>query len=90
MSNTKSNKLYKTSDGASLGGVCAGISEVYNLDVSVVRILTVLITVLVSGFPLIVYLVMYLVLPDKKDVVKEVVETQKKDDYTFEEDDYIF
>lgn len=77
-------KLYKTKDGASLGGVCKGISEVYGVDVSTVRILTVLITLLVTGVPLIIYLVMYLVVPDKSEVITN------KDDYTFEDDDYIY
>lgn len=76
-------KLYKTKDGASLGGVCKGISEVYNLDVSVVRILTVLITILVTGIPLIAYLVMYIVLPNKEDI-------KQKDDYSFNDDDFIY
>ena len=80
----KDTKLYKTKEGSTFGGVCKGISEVYNVDVSVVRILTVLITLLVTGVPLIVYFVMYLVLPDKNDVIA------KTDDYTFKDDDYIY
>lgn len=87
MSNKKSNRLYKTSEGASLGGVCAGISEVYNVDVSIVRILTVLITLLVTGVPIIVYLVMYLVLPDKSEVKLNDSNSQ---DFSFDEDDYIY
>lgn len=77
-------KLYKTKDGASIGGICKGISEVYAVDVSVVRILTVLITLLVTGIPLIVYFVMYLVLPDKSEVISN------KDEYKFNDDDYIY
>lgn len=81
----KEKRLYKTKDGASLGGVCKGISEVYDVDVSIVRILTVVITIFITGFPLIIYLIMYLVLPDKSEV-----QTDPKDDYTFKDDDYIY
>jgi phage shock protein C len=81
---TNDRKLYKTKDGATFGGVCKGISEVYNVDVSIVRLLTVLITILVTGLPLIVYLVMYLVIPDKSEII------QNTDEYKFKDDDYIY
>lgn len=64
-------RLYKTKDNAVLGGVLQGFSEVYNMDVSVVRILYVVLTLFVVGSPIILYLVLYLVLPDKQEVLKE-------------------
>lgn len=74
--------LYKTSQGSVFGGVCKGMSEVYNWDVSIVRLVTLLL-LFAAGVPLIVYIVMWIVLPDKKDVVN----TNPQDDYTFESDD---
>lgn len=59
-------KLYKTKDNAMLSGVCAGISEYLNLDVSIVRLIWVLLSF--SGPGLIVYIVMALILPDKYEV----------------------
>ena len=82
---TPAKKLYKTKEGASLGGVCKGISEVYELDVSVVRILFVIITVLSTGFPLIIYFIMYLILPDKYEQKRN---SNLSDDYTINQDDY--
>jgi|LGVF01.2.fsa_nt_gb phage shock protein PspC (stress-responsive transcriptional regulator) len=82
---TPAKKLYKTKEGASLGGVCKGISEVYELDVSVVRILFVIITVLFTGFPLIIYFIFYLILPDKYAQKRN---DNLSDDYTINQDDY--
>ena len=78
--------LYKTDKGSVLGGVCKGISEVYNWDVSMVRLITLLL-VFVAGVPLIIYLVMWIVLPAKKDVVTY---EDPKDDYTVDNDDYYY
>lgn len=78
-----SKKLYKTTEGASIGGVCKGFSEVYNLDVSIVRILLVVLTLFTSGIFLVIYFVMYIVLPDKSEVLKD-----PSSDYTIDEDDY--
>ena len=84
---TKSKKLYKSKDGATLGGVCKGISEVYDLDVSIVRILAVVITLFTASSLLVVYFILYLVLPDKTEVLRK--ESQKfSDDYTINQDDY--
>ena len=75
--------LYKTDDGSVLGGVCKGISEVYRWDVNMVRLVTLLL-LFAAGVPLIVYLIMWIVLPDKKDVVTY---TDPKDDYTVDNND---
>lgn len=75
-------KLYKTKDGAQLGGVLKGFSEVYNMDVSTVRILYVVLTLFVVGSPIILYLILYLVLPDKQEILKE------NDPYNIEQDFY--
>ena len=81
-----SKTLYKTEEGSILGGVCMGISEVYGFDVNIVRLVTLLL-LFAAGVPLIVYVIMWIVLPDKKDVVKKV---DPKDDYTIENDDYYY
>ncbi len=85
-SNMSENKtLYKNDQGSVLGGVCKGISEVYNLDVSIVRLVTLLL-LFVAGVPLIVYIVMWIVLPNKKDI--EVTYENPQDDYSINNDDY--
>ena len=78
--------LYKTDQGSVLGGVCKGISEVYSWDVNMVRLVTLLL-LFAAGVPLIVYLIMWIVLPNKKDVVTY---DDPKDDYTIKNDDYYY
>lgn len=89
----ENKKLYKTKDGAAIGGVCKGMSELYNWDVSVVRLIT-FVLVFFTGVPFILYFVLWIVLPDKKDVVvfKDSKEdyTIHEDEYTINDDDYIY
>jgi len=48
-----------------IAGVCAGIAEYFGLDVSLVRILYVLLSIFSAGFPgLLVYIIFWFVLPD--------------------------
>ena len=82
---SENKTLYKNDQGSVLGGVCKGISEVYNLDVSIVRLVTLLL-LFVAGVPLIVYIVMWIVLPNKKDI--EVTYENPQDDYSINNDDY--
>lgn len=81
-------RLYKTSEGNVLGGVCKGISEVYGWDVSMVRLVYILLTFFVVGSPIIIYIIMYLILPDKQDVIKSVNKNALSDDYTIDENEY--
>lgn len=57
-------KLYKTSYNKMIGGVCNGLSEYFNIDVSLIRLGFVLFA-LMSGSGLIVYLVLWAILPTK-------------------------
>lgn len=75
-------KLYKTKDGAMLGGVLKGFSEVYHMDVSTVRIIYVLLTFFIIGSPIIIYIILLLILPDKQEVL------QQDDPYNIEQDFY--
>jgi phage shock protein PspC (stress-responsive transcriptional regulator) len=56
-------RLYQIREGAMLSGVCTGIAAYLNIDVTIVRILFVLFTLLTSGIWILVYIVMMLVIP---------------------------
>ncbi len=86
---TKPTKLYKTDENAVISGVCAGLAEYNNWDVSLVRIISVIIVLLGSGVPVIAYIVMMLVLPNKRDLVEDEYEL-KEDDYTINKEDYYY
>jgi phage shock protein PspC (stress-responsive transcriptional regulator) len=56
-------RFYRLPEGSQLGGVCAGVAAYFNLDVTIVRILAVLLFFLTQGFALVVYLIVWAVAP---------------------------
>jgi phage shock protein PspC (stress-responsive transcriptional regulator) len=56
-------RLYSLRDGAIIGGVANGLAAYLNVDVTIVRILFVIIAFASSGFAILIYLVMMLILP---------------------------
>jgi len=61
------NKLYLSSTDRKIGGVCGGIGEYYEKDPTLIRILFVLLSVFSFGSGIIIYLVMWLIVPKKPD-----------------------
>ncbi|NNJ56423.1 MAG: PspC domain-containing protein [Bacteroidia bacterium] len=66
-SDSHSKKLFRDPDDQVLGGVCSGLAAYFNIDVSVVRILTVLVVLFGVGFPIPVYLILWAVMPEAKN-----------------------
>ena len=62
-------KLYRSRTDKKLAGVCAGLAKYVNMDVTVVRLLTVLATLFIGG-GLIAYIVCALVIPEEPDYVE--------------------
>ncbi|MFB6204411.1 MAG: PspC domain-containing protein [Candidatus Nanohaloarchaea archaeon] len=61
------DRLYRSESDRILGGVCGGIAEVYDLDPTVVRLVTLLL-VLGAGSGLLVYLIAWLIIPTESEV----------------------
>ena len=78
-------RLYRVNEDKIFMGVCTGISEYTDIEVSLVRIIF-LITVF-SGFSLIVYIVMVFVLPVKEIKIRKT-ETIEEDEYAYNKEDY--
>jgi phage shock protein C len=57
-------KLYKSTTDKKVWGVCAGLAEYFEVDVTLVRLLFVIFT-LMGGPGLIVYIVLAMVLPEQ-------------------------
>lgn len=58
-------RLYRSTDRI-IGGVCGGIADYFNLDVSLVRIAYVLLSVMSIGFPgILFYLIAWIVIPPR-------------------------
>ena len=61
-------RLARRSDDKMLGGVCSGLADHLGLDVTLVRLLIVLVTVLGFGSVIIAYLVAWVIVPKDVDV----------------------
>jgi len=56
-------RLYQIRQGAMLSGVCTGLAAYLNIDVTIVRIVFAVLTVLTGGLWILAYIVMMLVVP---------------------------
>ncbi|WP_077329471.1 PspC domain-containing protein [Virgibacillus siamensis] len=61
-------KFYKSTREKQLAGVLGGLSEIYNLEVSILRIITVILAFLTSGFFILIYIIAAIVLPTDNDL----------------------
>ncbi|MDE5875047.1 MAG: PspC domain-containing protein, partial [Muribaculaceae bacterium] len=59
-------KLYRDPQNSMIGGVCSGVAHYLNLDPTVVRLATVLLTVLSVSTVAIVYIVLWIVVPEAR------------------------
>lgn len=59
-------RFYRIQKGAPIAGVCQGLAEYFNIDVTVVRFLFVLLAFVTSGFWILVYFIMAVIMPDAK------------------------
>jgi phage shock protein C len=61
------NKLYRSETNKMLGGVCAGLSKYFDIDLTIVRLFFVVLTVL-GGFGPLIYFILWIVLPPEGHV----------------------
>ncbi len=59
-------RLYTLRDGAIVGGVANGVAAYFNLDVTVVRLIFVILTFITSGAMILIYLVMMVIVPEAR------------------------
>lgn len=57
-------KLYRSKSNRFIAGVCGGLGDYFNVDASWIRILFVLL-LLVAGSTLLIYLIMWIVVPEQ-------------------------
>lgn len=58
-------KLYRTRYDAKIGGVCNGLAEYFDFDVSIIRIAFAFFGIF-SGTGFILYLILWIILPEKQ------------------------
>lgn len=58
------NKKLTRSKNQQLAGVCGGLAEYFNMDVTLVRVIYALLTIFSAGFPgIVLYLILWLIMP---------------------------
>ena len=61
-------KLFRSRDNRMLAGVCVGFAEYLNVDVTILRVLLVLITIF-GGSGLLLYFIFWVIIPEEPQVV---------------------
>lgn len=69
-------KLYRIKDGAMISGVCNGLATYFGIDVTIVRILFVVLTILGHGVGILIYGAIMLLAPEIQSVDKPETRTQ--------------
>lgn len=62
-------RIYRDTDKGMLGGVCSGLAEYLNADVSIVRIIA-CVLILLMGLSAWVYIIMWILIPNKSISLK--------------------
>ncbi|GET21551.1 MULTISPECIES: PspC domain-containing protein [Prolixibacter] len=59
-------RLIRSRTDRMIAGVCGGLALYFDLDVSLIRILFVILTLFTAGFPgILVYIIMWIVVPEQ-------------------------
>lgn len=59
-------RLIRSRTDRMIAGVCGGLAEYFDLDVSIIRILFVVLTIFTAAFPgILVYIIMWIVVPEQ-------------------------
>lgn len=58
-------RLFKNSENKLISGVCQGLSEYLNVDVTVIRLIWVVVTLCSAGLGIIGYIIAAVIMPDK-------------------------
>ena len=62
-------KLYKSSTDKKLCGVLGGLAKYLNIDSTILRIIYVLLSLFVLGCPVVIYIILALVIPQKPEII---------------------
>lgn len=65
-------KLFRDSSNKLLGGVSSGLGHYFNLDASIIRILWIILTLCSGPWTVIVYTIMWIIIPKEDYVINSV------------------
>ena len=81
-------KLYRSQTDSMLAGVCGGLGAYFNIDPTLIRILFVLSTIF-SGAGILVYLAMWLIVPEEGQDQEAAIDQPTEDDDDEEEEEVL-
>lgn len=61
---TTTKRLHRTSRGAMIGGVCAGLGEYFAVDPTLIRVIFIVLA-LIAGHGILLYIILWLLLPNE-------------------------
>jgi len=61
-------KLFRSRDNKMLAGVCAGFAQYLNVDVTILRVILVLVTIF-GGSGLLIYFIFWIIIPEEPQAV---------------------
>jgi phage shock protein C len=70
---------YRSRRGKMIAGVCAGLAEQFGISVTALRLAAVLLTLLGAGWGIIVYVVLWVIMPYRADRFTERLEPYIED-----------
>ncbi|MEG7334885.1 PspC domain-containing protein [Bacillus subtilis] len=63
------NRLYRSEKNKKMAGVIGGLAEYFNWDASLLRVITVILAVMTSVFPvLLIYIIWIFVVPSEREM----------------------
>lgn len=65
------HRMYRDPDNRVIGGICSGMGAYWNIDPVIIRIIFILLA-LTGGVGVIVYLILYIVLPEAKSTTQKI------------------
>jgi phage shock protein PspC (stress-responsive transcriptional regulator) len=79
-----SKVLVRSRDGRMLAGVCAGVANYFSLDVTLVRVIWAVVSIITGGAGVLAYLVAWILMPNEgqKSSIPENVAGREQDTYS--------
>jgi phage shock protein PspC (stress-responsive transcriptional regulator) len=76
--------LMRPRDARMLAGVCAGVADYFSLDVTLVRVIWAVVSLITGGAGVLAYLVAWIIIPDEgqKGSIAENMAGQNQDSYS--------
>jgi len=59
------NKLYRSKNNRWIAGICGGLGKFFNIDPTIVRVIWIIGTLFSMGFGIILYLILWAVIPER-------------------------